>query len=98
MHPVSVHPHRDPGAVSGDREKSITGEKNSGEDNFFSPVLDFSPSPLTDPGSPRMVSVVIVSKQVTSSGSCFLGTHSFSLVVPLFKLQKDGLITFKEQL
>ena len=33
-----------PGAVSGDGEKS----------NFLSAVLDFFPSPLTAPGSPRM--------------------------------------------
>ena len=53
----------DPGAVSGDGEKSKTGEKKFGRrkvknaflrPNFFSPVLDFSPSPLTAPGSPRM--------------------------------------------
>ena len=53
-----------PGAVSGGGEKSKTGEKKirakkSQErdflrPNFFSPVLDFSPSPLTARGSPRM--------------------------------------------
>ena len=45
----------DPGAVSGDREKSKTGDKNSGEK--ISPVLDFSLSPLTAPGSLRMALV-----------------------------------------
>ena len=49
----------DPGAVSGDGEKSKTGEKKIRakklRPNFFSPVLDFSPSPLTAPGSPRMI-------------------------------------------
>ena len=48
--PMLLHPRR-PRGVSGDGEKSKTGE-------FFSPVLDFSPSPLTAPGSPRMMLLV----------------------------------------
>ena len=33
----------DPGAVSGDDEKSKTGQKNSGEENFSSPKIFFHP-------------------------------------------------------
>ena len=35
------------------RAKKIRAKKSQ-LPNFFSPVLDFSPSPLTAPGSPRM--------------------------------------------
>ena len=42
----------DPGAVSGDGEKSKTGEKKFGRRKVKNE--DFSPSPLTAPGSPRM--------------------------------------------
>ena len=38
----------DPGAVSGGGEKSKNGRKK------IRPFLDFSPPPLTAPGSPRM--------------------------------------------
>ena len=53
----------DPGAVSGDGEKSLKRAKkirakksllDFSLPEFFLPVLDFSSSPLTAPGSPRM--------------------------------------------
>ena len=66
----------DPGAVSGDGEKSKTGEKNFGRPKFFSPVLDFSPSPLTAPGSPRMAR----NRQREDSRPCYSLEHLFVLV------------------
>jgi len=48
----------DPGEFSGGGEKSEQQVKNSGEEksriNFFLAHSDFSPPPLTAPGSPRM--------------------------------------------
>ena len=46
----------DPGSVCGTGEKSKRARKKFGQRkvNFFLARLDFSPAPLTAPGSPRM--------------------------------------------